>query len=295
MTFSRLRQDGCSTGSERALRSDRVAVVGAVILAAVFFPQAYASDDSIEELSLSIAGSDGSSLARAQRLVAWMNESFEWSYTDYESRTVPQIIERRAGNCSEQSRVLFAMLEPVDVRRRWVKEINIQRRNRPRETTAKRMVEEKGNTASVFGLMHNDHRWLEVYDDAKKEWIPCDPTLGIFGLEEWIAMRVGFGKRPRDARPMLAPFVVIADEDGGAEVDRTEYYLIEGFDAHFGNELSELPAWEHWVSSVRGLAPLGAAAFAGEVNLHDHVDRMEALRAAYDALKEQSLARTASE
>ena len=93
----------------------------------------YQSDLQLQNLALKVAGAKGSSKERTQRLVTWMNKNFEFTYTDYKKRTVEEIIQRRGGNCAEQARVLWALLEAIDINARWVSEINIQPKNRRRQ------------------------------------------------------------------------------------------------------------------------------------------------------------------
>lgn len=244
----------------------------------------------VPEIAASVAGDGGSSYARAQKLVAWVNDHFEWTATDYEQRTVEQILERGGGNCAEQARLLTALLDAAEVQTRWVAEINIHPRSERRRASAQRKIAESGNKMSVFGYMHNDHRWLEVQDEATGLWHPSDPTLGVIGLDAWIDARVGFAERPEAATDMLVPFVVIVRVDGQIE-DRSRHYLIDAFDARYDGKLSGLEAWAAWTRSVGELSALGAAAFAGEVNLHEHVAAMERHQAAWEALRDQYRAR----
>ncbi len=243
--------------------------------------------ETIKEIVTSVAGSGGPTRNRAIKLVKWMNENFEWTPTDYKRRTVEEIIQKRGGNCAEQARVLMALLKSAGIEARWVEEINIQPKSERRQADAKKLIAEHGSKLSVFGYMHNDHRWLEVYDDASDIWIPSDPTLGVFGVKEWVRVRLGFGERPEAAKDMIVPFVVIIRQKGQLVEDRSEHYLINEFNAYYGNELGKLSAWPQWVSAVRELSKLGSAAFAGEINLHEHVNLMTQLEQAYIALEEE--------
>ena len=245
------------------------------------------SDNQVQDLALKVAGANGSSKERTQRLVIWMNENFEFTYTDYKKRTVEEIIQRRGGNCAEQARVLWALLEALDINARWVSEINIQPKNRRRQTDAEELVKEMGISASVFGFMHNDHRWLEVYDDDCESWFPADSTLGIVGVKAWIEERVGFGDRPDVVKDMIVPFVVVVKEKRKVLENRSQYYLIDEFNAFYNHRLESLNSWPEWVSLIDELSKLGLSAFAGEINLHKYTDSMERFSQVYAMIKNE--------
>jgi hypothetical protein len=149
---------------------------------------------------------------------------------------------------------------------------------------------------SVFGLRHNDHRWLEIYDDATEQWVPADPSIGIAGVEAWIKFRMGLANRPQPQVPavaeivedMIVPFAVIARTEGGLSEDRSEFYLVEQFNRTYGDRLASLPAWRDWVAGVRELSQSAAAAFRGDVNLHDSNDKIARLAETYEALQKQA-------
>lgn len=248
----------------------------------------------IRALGDSVAGT-GSAFARTRRLVYWINDRFEWSATDYQRRTPMEVIARRAGNCAELASVLHVFLDSLGVRTRWIREINVQPEPTPRrQRTAADLVAQRGNALSVFGLQHNDHVWLEVWDDSTGAWFPADPAYGVAGIADWSAARLAMEHRPRPRVPavepiaadMLVPFVVLASDrrGGGPFEDRTTVYLVDGFEHLYGDRLRELPSWPSWVDAVRRLAPHAKAAFAGEENLHAHTDDIAGLKAVYDAL-----------
>jgi hypothetical protein len=244
----------------------------------------------------------GTSFAKTQRLVHWVNDSFKWSYTDYQRRTPAEIIARRAGNCAELASVLHMLLDTLGVRSRWIREINVQPEPTPRrQQTAADMVVSRGKQYSVFGLQHNDHVWLEVWDDSSQSWFPADPAYGVVGLAEWLPARLALSERPTPrvaavvpiAADMLAPFVVVAGEKRGGpySIDRTAYYLIDGFGQRLYNGLTQLPSWQQWVAAVQSLSPHAAAAFSGAENLHAYTDEIARLKATYDALAREANAR----
>jgi hypothetical protein len=245
----------------------------------------------------------GTSFVKTQRLVRWVNDSFKWSYTDYQRRTPEEIIARRAGNCAELASVLHLLLDTLGVRSRWIREINVQPEPTPRrQQTAAEMVVSRGKQYSVFGLQHNDHVWLEVWDDSSQSWFPADPAYGVVGLAEWLPARLALSERPKPrvaavvpiAADMLAPFVVVAGEERGGPftTDRTAYYLIDGFGRQlYSGGLTQLPSWQEWVAAVQSLSPHATAAFGGAENLHAYTDEIARLKATYDALARDAAAR----
>ncbi|MGH7694218.1 MAG: transglutaminase-like domain-containing protein, partial [Gemmatimonadaceae bacterium] len=245
----------------------------------------------------------GTSFAKTQRLVHWVNDSFKWSYTDYQRRTPEEIVARRAGNCAELASVLHMLLDSLGVRSRWIREINVQPEQTPRrQQTAAEMVVSRGKQYSVFGLQHNDHVWLEVWDDSSQSWFPADPAYGVVGLAEWLPARLALSDRPKPrvaavvpiAADMLAPFVVMASEKRGGpySTDRTAYYLIDGFGQRlYGGGLTQLPSWPQWVSAVQSMSPHASAAFAGAEDLHAYTDEIARLKATYNALARDAVAR----
>jgi len=255
----------------------------------------------IQALGDSVAGS-GSALVRTRRLVYWINDHFDWSATDYQRRTPAEVIERRGGNCAELASVLHLFLDSLRVRTRWVREINVQPGPTPRrQQSAANMVAQRGNAFSVFGLQHNDHVWLEVWDDSSQAWFPADPAYGVAGLMEWSAARLAMADRPPPrvkavepiAAEMLVPFVVLAGARRGGpyDDDRTTFYLVDGFHRLYGDAIWALPSWPEWVAAVQALAPHARAAFAGEENLHAYTDDIAKLKAIYDSLTREAAER----
>lgn len=256
---------------------------------------------AIRALVDSVSGT-GSTLTRTRRLVYWINDTFTWSYTDYERRTPAQIIARRAGNCAELASVLHLLLDTLGVRTRWIREINVQPQQTPRrQRTADSLVTARGLSFSVFGLQHNDHVWLEVWDDSSSAWFPADPAYGVVGLRDWSAARLAMERRPKPrvaavepiAADMVVPFVVVAGDrrSGPYNDDRTAFYLIDGFNALYGSHLASLPAWPQWVSAVKYLSPHARAAFDGRENLHALTTDIGRLKATYDTLTSEAIAR----
>lgn len=255
--------------------------------------------EEVDALSRHVAGESGTSAERAQRLVTWINTNFQWTATDYQQRTAEEIIERRGGNCAELSRVLARMLEPAGIRYRWVREINIHPYSIPRQQTAERLVQEKGLGLSVFGLRHNDHMWLEIYDDSVSTWIPADPSVGVVGVQPWVKFRAGLGRRPQPAVPavadivkeMIVPVAVVVPGRGDQpSEDRSSFYLVEELNRAYGGRLSSLPAWREWSRGIREFSPLALQAFGGKINLHEHSEMIVRVAETYERLRREAKA-----
>ena len=256
----------------------------------------------ISRLATSVAGR-GSTFERTGRLVYWINDSLSWSATDYVRRTPLEILARRQGNCADLASVLRIMLDSLGIRSRWIREINVQPGQTPqRQKTAEAMVAQRGNTLSVFGLQHNDHVWLEVWDESGQAWFPADPAYGVVGLAQWLPARLALDNRPLPrveavvpiAADMRAPFVILAQEKRAKEFDedRTAFYLIEGFAGLYQGKLAALPAWHEWVQAVKEVSTHARLAFEGKENLHLQADRIGRLKLMYDSLTAQASARS---
>ena len=230
-----------------------------------------------------------SELGQAQAIVRWLAQNFDWKATDYQKRTVPEIIERQGGNCNELALVALAAMKELKIRLRRVHEVNIYTNTPERGERARAMVKEKGNSYSVFGRHHNDHVWLELYDTAANEWFPADPSSGLVGTEQWMKGRVGFGKRftlNPITEDMVVPFAIFAaDADGNFTINRTQHYLIDEFDRLYAGELHANPLWREWQSALDILDDKVAEAFAGKTNLHDYENQIDALAAIYEKLR----------
>jgi hypothetical protein len=267
-------------------------ILTAVIAIALPRPaMSQAPAEDLEALAARIAGHGAPPVDRARRLVAWINTEFAWTTTDYERRTVDDILRRRGGNCAELSRVLARLLDLAGIEYRTVREINIHPASAQRQANAEERVTKAGFRMSVFGRAHNDHVWLEIADGAGG-WVPADPSVGTVGLEEWIAARAALHDRRPPAisaavdivASMIVPIAVVV---GPAE-DRSEAYLVRGLDAAYGGRLSALPAWRTWVEGVRAFAPIAQGAFDGRLNLHEHAAAIDALGEAYRELQRQA-------
>lgn len=230
--------------------------------------------------------------AQVQAVVDWTHRHLEWTGTDYKDRTVAGVLQRGGGNCREQAIVVRAALEDMGIRVRQIREINLHKENAGRGVSAVAAVAEQGPRASVFGSGHNDHVWIEYWDETADSWAPADPTLNLVGYETWVEARLGFGERPvhdiLPSRDMLAPILVLAEtENPDAPFEnRSEEYLIDRFAQYIPTAQNNASLWRDWVTGVRAFAPLGKGAFNSDTNLHHHEDLIETLRATYIAMRE---------
>jgi len=230
-----------------------------------------------------------SELGQAQAIVRWLAKNFEWKFTDYQRRTVQEIIERKGGNCNELALVALSAMKELNIKTRRVHEINIHVNTPDRGLRAHELVKQKGNTLSVFGRHHNDHVWLELFDSSANDWFPADPSSGLVGVEDWMKGRVWFAKRVT-LNPltddMIVPFAVFAADDSGKfTINRTQHYVIDEFDRLYDGKLSKLPEWNRWVTLVDLLDDKVGGAFAGSINLHEYESEIDELATVYEQLR----------
>ena len=243
----------------------------------------------LKKFAQEVSRGQASELGQAQAIVKWLAQHFEWKATDYQKRTVQEIIERKGGNCNELAMVAIAAMKELSIKLRRVHEVHVFTLTPERGERAHQMVKEKGNTYSVFGKHHNDHVWLELYDSATKEWYPADPSSGMVGADEWLKGRVWFGKRTT-LNPltdnMIVPFAVFAaDADGKFTISRTRHYLIDQFDKLYKGKLHTLTPWNEWTRLVTLLDEKVRGAFAGTINLHDYENEIDAVALTYEQLR----------
>ena len=180
-------------------------------------------------------------------------------------------------------------MDSAAIKIRKVREINIHIKSDDRQNSAGALVNEKGFKYSVFGLMHNDHVWLEIYDRHINKWIPADPSIGVVGLENWMECRVAFEKKKTldpGSEDMIVPIAIFAqDENGELSINRSEYYLIESFDEIYDNKLSNNPIWKDWSSCIKEIEGKCLLAFDGKLNLHSHQAEIKTLSVLYEKMK----------
>jgi hypothetical protein len=244
---------------------------------------------ALDSLAREIAGVDGGVAVRARRLTDWLHGSLEWVATDYAQRSVAEILERRAGNCAEQAKVLAALFQAAGIATRWIAELNVHPASDQRQADSEALLGQYGVAATVFGYQHNDHRWLELYEPATGDWLPADATLGIVDYPDWIDARLGFAARPAAAVEMLVPFcVVVLDLARVLHANRTEHYLIDRFNRRYDGQLEKLPAWAAWSAQIHELGQLGARTFENCHDLHRESGRIALLLETYEGLSEQA-------
>jgi hypothetical protein len=246
-----------------------------------------------------IVSVQGSNFEKSKRLLDWLSSHFSWTYTDYKSRTVKEIIVRQGGNCFELASVYMELVGELNIKYRMIAEVNIQPESKRREADSEQKIKELGNKASIFGGRHNDHRWVEVYDDQSGKWIPTDPTMDLIGVNQWLKARAWFGKRHtiNDAfsKDMLFPigiFVVDRTDNSKIAEDRTEYYMINSLNQLYDNKLSKLKSWPVWVDQLTKINNHVRAAFQGKENLHLYSKEINDVAKTYDELKSEYLAST---
>ena len=260
---------------------------------AVYVP-ADTTELNILNFAASISGGSTQNFEKAKNVLFWLSSNFEWTATDYKKRTVKEIIVRKGGNCFELASVYMALLKELDIVYRPMAEINIHVISDTRQQTAQQKVELSGNRMSVFGRQHNDHRWVEIFDETSNQWIPADPTMNIIGFEQWLKARAWFGERHTIADDvssnMIAPFAIFVADVRNSSVmieDRTQFYMVEQLNALYNNKLSGLPSWKDWVNGLTILSSASKNAFAGRENLHNYSRQIAGLAETYEKLKKE--------
>jgi len=292
MAFSQIvyAQD-CLTNSELASQPSQSSGSKAIFPIDQF---KFADTSSIDLTLLAAKLTEGihGSFQKVNRIIQWTNQNLHWNYTDYKSRTVKEILYQKGGNCAEQASVVRSLLEEIGIKTRKAVEINIQPAKAERQNDAEKRIQEIGNKASVFGLAHNDHVWIEFFDEEQQTWIPADPTLGLVGLEYWLKARIGFQKRIiHDILPsadMLVPIAILVMDINRKIIDnRSGYYLIDSFDKIYHGKLSALPSWNKWKEAIVFIQEKAMKAFQGEVNLHTYASQIKEVGEIYQSLRKE--------
>jgi len=250
---------------------------------------------NLKTLGEQITANDDTDYKKARTLLSWVSNRLEWVATDYKRRTVNEILERGAGNCYDLAQVYVAIVKAMDIKTRSIAEVNLSRLHPERQGQAEQLVKEKGARYSLFGARHNDHRWLEVFDETSGTWLPVDPTMNVIGVEQWVKARLGFGKRitidPAISDDMIAPFAVfVTGEKSDSMVEnRSMYYMVEQFDKVYDKELSKLPSWNKWVASIGLLSEHAKLAMESKENFHLYTRQIAELDTIYQDLKNEYL------
>jgi hypothetical protein len=252
------------------------------------------ADLNIKAFADNIVGHTQGNYEKAAKVLNWLSSNFHWLATDYQTRTVKEIIVRRGGNCFELAITYMALIDELGINYRAIAEINLSQASDEREKDAEALVRKSGYRASVFGKRHNDHRWVEVFDDRSGEWIPVDPTMGLIGIDQWEKARAWFGRRhtlnDEFSHSMIAPIAIfVVDPAHKTEMgtDRTAYYMEEELNRLYKNRLEKLPSWPAWVRGLVEIDKHARAAFAGKENLHDYTGQIAGLLATYWRLKRE--------
>jgi len=229
---------------------------------------------------------------KAEALLNWLSSHFSWLATDYQARTVKQIIVRQGGNCFEMATVYMALLKDLNINYRPIAEINIHVYSDDREATSEQKIKQSGNQMSVFGRQHNDHRWVEIFNDKTNEWIPADPTMNLIGYDNWLKGRAWFGERNtmnaefnKDMIVPFAIFVVNKNNKSEMEENRSLFYLSTKLDSLYDHKLSKLPSWTKWIDGVKTLSIAAKNAFEGNENLHNYSQLISELAKTYQNLR----------
>lgn len=233
----------------------------------------------------------GNNSIKAKAILNWLSHNMDWLATDYKQRTVQEIIERGGGNCHELAMVTLHLYDLAGVQKRKVKEINIQAESQKRQKDAEERINEVGNKASVFGKRHNDHVWLEVYDNENKIWIPVDPTMNIFGMEQWIASRIAFNRKATISpfsKDMLLPVAIFAlDNETSQFINRSEHYLVDEFNSFYDGKLTNKKNWGTYMSYSKEVSKYCLSAFEGKTNLHEKEEKLFEVYKNYESIKKR--------
>lgn len=248
----------------------------------------------LERLVEEVIGDAQTDQQKTERILNWVHTQLNWVATDYTKKTVEEIIKNRAGNCAEMARVTYTLLTAVDIDCRWMAEVNLHPDSQLRQQTAAELVKSHGPTYSVFGLRHNDHRWIEVYNSTNDQWIPVDPTLNVIGLQEWVLARLGFEQRKTShiisSADMIAPVAIFSIDENKKPVEkRSRHYLIDGFNSVYNQQLDKLAQWEEWKVQIIRMEDVVMKTFLGQENLHHYQDDLHRLHTLYQQMKEEVL------
>ena len=277
-SFSNLLVDWMKKTNRRSLEDTRVPAPRDI------------SQINMKQLSSKIIGKATSTTEKVTRIIDWANTNLKWVATDYRKRSAKEIISRGGGNCNEEAVVVLELLNAANVKTRKIREINMQPDSQQRDKDAKQLIQRNGNYYSVFGLCHNDHIWIEFFDDESRSWQPADPTLNLVGLDAWIKARLGFEKRITHkiiaSQDMLFPFAIFSvDENNEATLDRTKSYVVDGFKEIYPNIDANKKYWGQWKRNIDQLSEKGYKAFNAELNLHAYYKDMKRLKQVYYNLK----------
>jgi hypothetical protein len=248
------------------------------------------SNLNLKSFADSLVRSETNNYRKAEKLLLWLSNNFSWLATDYKSRTVKEILYRGGGNCYELSVVYMAMIKELGIQYRPIAEVNLHTETPRRQVDAEKLVTEKGNRMSIFGFNHNDHRWIEIYDEEKNDWVPADPSMGVIGFENWLKARAWYGARntlnPDLVKDMIVPIAIFTVGKAGEMLEnRTKHYVVDGLNKLYNNRLAKAPEWNAWVAGIEKISEYCRETFKGERNLHQSQAEIKALGDIYYKLK----------
>ncbi|MFJ1105490.1 transglutaminase-like domain-containing protein [Bacillus sp. GX] len=227
---------------------------------------------------------------KVNTIFAWLNEEFEWVQTDYVERTVEEILARRAGNCAEQAKVVEKVLTHIGIETRWILEINSHSESMERQNFSLNLIEKHGDFYSIFGWNHNDHRWLEYYNNNLKQWIPIDTAFGVLNINHWLEKRMSFTRESIPTTQQIIPFCIVAlSKKRDVSEVLSNFYLIDQFDKFYNGMLSETTVWEEWKLVINKLTEVGIETYSGRSNLHKYQNEIKRFTNLYLKLKQEVL------
>ncbi|MHC2832179.1 transglutaminase-like domain-containing protein [Bacillus sp. F9_6S_D1_P_5] len=230
---------------------------------------------------------------KVNTIFAWLNEEFEWVQTDYVERTVEEILARRAGNCAEQAKVVEKVLTHIGIETRWILEINSHSESMERQNFSLNLIEKHGDFYSIFGWNHNDHRWLEYYNNNLKQWIPIDTAFGVLDINHWLEKRMSFTRESIPTTQKIIPFCIVAlNTKRDVSEILSNFYLIDQFDKFYNGMLSETTVWEEWKLVINKLTEVGIETYSGHRNLHKYQNEIKRFTNLYLKLKQEVLTNT---
>ena len=79
---------------------------------------------NLKEFAEELTQGSDSELEKVRSVIQWLAKNFEWKATDYQKRTVQEIISNGGGNCNELAMVAVATLKELNITMRNVHEID---------------------------------------------------------------------------------------------------------------------------------------------------------------------------
>lgn len=161
-------------------------------------------------------------------------------------KTLGEIVERGAGNCESHAVLATGALRQREFPTRLVAE---------EVYTGPSLLRAAAALLAVpAGPTLNRHIWIETRVGG--DWVPADPELGLYGIDEWMRTRVlrgvwleATGVRVREHWKFPLRLRRL-DEDGAPSENVTERYLVDGLRAVIGHDTLPIP----WMNGVEHFA-----------------------------------------